>query len=597
MPSAGKVLQINDLISEDQLGTRITDTYQKWEMFLNEQKARWKELYAYIYATDTSKTTNSSNPWMNTTTTPKLTQIRDNLYSNYMASLFPQRRWLKWEGSNQESDTKEKEDAIMAYMNYVIEYPDFRETVSKLVLDYIDNGNVFAMPGWVDERVIQGEKVQSGYVGPIAQRISPNDIVFNPTAGDWRQTPKIIRSLVSLGDVKDILESVTVGDEDVGVAEDLFEYLKEIRLRVSSFQGDLSSVDHSYQIDGFTSFRNYLESGYAEVLTFYGDLYEPETGNFYKNYIIQVVDRHKVIRKVPNPSDFGHSGIYHAGWRPRQDNLWAMGPLENLVGLQYRLDHVENLKADFFDIVYAPPLKVKGYVEDFQWRPFEKIYVGDDGDVDLMQQTINPLQANFELDRLEMKMEEMAGAPKEAMGFRTPGEKTAYEVQRLENAASRIFQNKIAQFEEQILEPLLNGMLELARRHMDDTTVRVIDDEFKVASFLQITSDDIAGAGRIRPIAARHFVESAQRVQNITQFFASPLGQDPAVNVHMSGVELAKLFEELLDLQEFKLVEPFIRLTEQAEGQQIALQHEEDTMVGLQTPSGLTPEDSDEAFI
>jgi hypothetical protein len=33
-------------------------------------------------------------------------------------------------------------------------------------------------------------------------------------------------------------------------------------------------------------------------------------------------------------------------------------------------------------------------------------------------------------------MEEMAGAPKEAMGFRSPGEKTKYEVQRLESAAS-----------------------------------------------------------------------------------------------------------------------------------------------------------------
>src|SRR5690606_10429564 len=122
----------------------------------------------------------------------------------------------------------------------------------------------------------------------------------------------------------------------------LFDYLRNIRLRMSSFQGDLSVQDSFYQIDGFTSFRNYLESGYAEILTFYGDIYEPETGEFYKNHIIQVVDRHKVIRKGPNPSDFGTSGILHAGWRPRQDNLWAMGPLENLVGLQYRLDHVEN---------------------------------------------------------------------------------------------------------------------------------------------------------------------------------------------------------------------------------------------------------------
>lgn len=597
MPSAGNILQLNDVIAADQLGCSIANKYQEWSMFLNAKKADWKELYSYLYATDTTTTTNSTNPWMNTTTTPKLTQIRDNLFANYMASLFPQRRWLKWEGANQESDTKDKEDAILAYMQYAIEYPGFKETVGKLILDYIDNGNVFVMPAWLDERVEQESKIQNGYVGPIARRISPADIVFNPTAEDFTRTPKIVRSLVSLGDVKNILEALSTNDDERTVNEDLFQYLREVRLRVSSFQGDLSVQDAFYQMDGFTSFRNYLESGYAEILTFYGDIYEPETDKFYKNHVIQVVDRHKVIRKTPNPSDLGTSGIKHSGWRPRQDNLWAMGPLENLVGMQYRLDHIENLKADFFDIVYAPPLKIKGYVEDFKWAPFEKIYVGDDGDVELMATQLNPLQSNFELDRLEAKMEELAGAPKEAMGFRTPGEKTAYEVQRLENAASRIFQNKIAQFEEQVLEPLLNGMLEEARRNMDDTTIRVIDDEYKVATFLQLTADDIIGAGRIRPIAARHFVEVSQRVQAITAFFSSPVGQDPSVSQHFSGIETARLFEELLDLKEFKLVEPFIKISEQAEGQQLALQHEEDTMMGVQTPSGLTPEDTDEPFI
>src|SRR5690606_10815538 len=178
---------------------------------------------------------------------------------------------------------------------------------------------------------------------------------------------------------------------------------------------------------------------------------------------------------------------------------------------QYRLDHLENAKADFFDLLNFPPLKIRGYVEEFEWGPFEKIYLGDDGDVEILQSQTNPLQANFELERLEAKMEQLAGAPREAMGFRTPGEKTAYEVQSLENAAGRIFQNKIAQFEEQILEPALNAMLELARRKMSETTVRVIDDEFGIAAFQQIRQEDITGVGRFKPVAARHFAEVAER--------------------------------------------------------------------------------------
>lgn len=592
-----RVLQLDNIISKDDLGCAIADKFHTWQMYAEGQHQRWRELYKYIYATDTTTTTNSSASWKNTTTTPKLTQIRDNLFANYMASLFPKRRWLVWEGASQADEIKDKKEAIKTYMEYVVSNPGFKDTLARLILDFIDNGNCFLTVDWMDERVETDSKIQTGYVGPILRRISPFDVVFDPTAPDFYRTPKIVRSLISLGELQDMLNKITKDDGEQAAAQEMFNYLMKIRKDVSNFPGDLRTKDEFFRVDGFTSFRNYLESGYAEVLTFYGDFYNKHTGEFFKNHIIQVVDRHKVVRNEPNPSDLGFPPIFHAGWRLRQDNLWAMGPLENLVGLQYRLDHIENLKADFFDLTAFPPLKVRGYVENFKWAPFAKIYVGDEGDVEVIQTNHNPLQANFELDMLQARMEELAGAPKEAMGFRTPGEKTAYEVQRLENAANRIFQNKIAHFEEQVIEPGLNAALELARRKMDETTVRVIDDEFKIASFRSITADDIAGAGRIRAIAARHFAEVADRVQNVTNFFGSAIGQDQGVSVHFSGIELAKMFEELLDLQEFQLVQPFIRLTEQADAQRLSMQHEEDTMMGALTPSGLTPEDSDIPFV
>jgi hypothetical protein len=187
----------------------------------------------------------------------------------------------------------------------------------------------------------------------------------------------------------------------------------------------------------------------------------------------------------------------------------------------------------------------------------------------------------------------MAGSPKEAMGFRTPGEKTKYEVQSLENAASRIFQNKIAQFERDFLEPLLNAMLELASRNLDKTSVRVFDQEFKIALFSDMTAEDITGNGRIKPVAARHFAEKAQQVQNITAFFGSSIGADPQVRVHFSGVEMARLFEDLLDLDNWNIVEPYIRITEQKDAMMMQNSTQEQVAMQTMTPSGLTEDDYD----
>ena len=184
-------------------------------------------------------------------------------------------------------------------------------------------------------------------------------------------------------------------------------------------------------------------------------------------------------------------------------------------------------------------------------------------------------------------MEEMAGAPKEAMGFRSPGEKTAYEVQRMENAASRIYQNKINQFEEHMLEPLLNAMLELARRNMvGSTSIRVFNDTYKIATFQSLTADDITGVGRIKPIAARHFAEQADLVQNLTNLTSSGLWQ--TIAPHFSGVRMGAIIEEVFDLKDFEVYRPFVALAEQAEAQmqQHALQEQMQRTMGTATGMG-----------
>jgi len=589
---AGKTLDLQRIIIPDQLGTTIAQHWVTWNALRNTKLEAWDEVRRYVYATDTSVTSNSSLPWKNKTTIPKLCQIRDNLYANYMASMFPKKKWLTWEADDKNSNLKDKRDAIVNYSAWMISPDQFKKEVGKLILDYIDYGNAFVMADWRDNTVELEDRVQTGYVGPVPKRISPVDLVFNPIAPSFEDSPKIVRSIVQIGEVKELLTRLSKA-EDQEEAEALWKYVKDLRYTARATSQDITVKDSYLAVDGFTGWREYLTGDYVELLTFYGDIYDYEKDEYQRNRVIVVADRHKVLYNAPNPSFFGRAPIFHVGWRPRQDNLWAMGPLDNLVGMQYRIDHIENLKADVFDLTAFPPLKVKGYVEEFTWGPMEKIVIGDEGDVEIMSPDINALNANIEIQNLEKIMEEMAGAPKEALGFRTPGEKTKYEVQRLENAASRVFQNKISQFEEQLVEPLLNAMLELARRKMTSTSIRVFDDEFKFNTFQTLGVDDITGTGRIKPIAARHFAEKAQLLQDINGFFSSPLGQDPEVKMHWSSVKISKMMEEVLEVEDYHIVSPFVRLDEQADAQRFSNSHNEQVSMEAMTPHGLTPDDVD----
>tara|TARA_R110002020_G_scaffold166823_2_gene354971 strand:+ start:2510 stop:4303 length:1794 start_codon:yes stop_codon:yes gene_type:complete len=565
---AGRTQDFSEFIgTPDALANAIANRFLDYEKYRRSWVEEKKELRNYLFATDTTRTTNSTLPWKNSTTTPKLTQLRDNLHANYMAALFPNDEWLLFEGDDEDSEAEEKRKVISSYMMNKLRTSNFINTVSSMIYDYIDYGNVFATSEYVNETQIDEDtgEVLPGYVGPKAIRISPYDILINPTAQNIEYSPKLLRTIKSLGELAADIQD----HPEKGYLTKVFDGVINTR---RNFQG-MSATDfhksEGYEIDGFSNIIDYYNSGYIEILELHGDIYDIETETLLKNRIITIVDRQRVIRNVRNPSYRGNS-IRHAGWRLRPDNLYAMGPLDNLVGMQYRIDHLENLKADVFDLIAHPVMKVKGFVEDFNYGPGEKVFVGEDGDVDMIRPDTTALNADMQIQILENKMEEMAGAPRQAMGIRTPGEKTAFEVQTLDNAASRVFQNKVAYFERNFLEPLLNDMLELARRNMEiSDVVRVVDDEFGAALFETITPEDLAARGKIRPVGARHFAAKANQFQNLLNLLNSAVGQDPAVNVHISGIKLATVVEELLNIEKFNLVQPNIRVAEQLETQRM----------------------------
>ena len=574
---AGTTIELDHMLSPDHVATEIANRWREWSNLREKKVEEWKELRNYLYATDTKTTKNAMLPWSNSTTTPKLTQIMDNLHANYFATLFPQQDWMRWEASDQDSATREKRNVIQAYINNKVNNSDFVNICSDLLYDYITYGNCFATVTWEEN---YGYKEEQGlivnYIGPKMVRVSPLDICFNPTAATFAETPKIIRSIKTLGELKRMAE----GDENIDRA---FNRLARGRAAVRGSDATFAKAD-GYIADGFTSIQQYYESDYVEVLTFYGDIYDKDTGTFHRDHILTVFDRAYLVSSEENPSWLGTAPVFHAGWRPRPDNLYAMGPLDNLVGMQYRIDHLENLKADVFDQIAYPILKVRGDVEDFDFAPATRIYLGEEGDVGYLAPDPTALQADLQIRLLEDKMEEMAGAPRQAMGIRTAGEKTAFEVQTLQNAANRIFEHKTAHFERTFLEPILNAMLEVARRNMNHAdVVRVLDEQTGFRLFEEITKEDITAKGKIVPVGARHFAERARRVQNLQQLYQIKLA-DPSVAAHMSGKEFARILAE--ELGEPTLFKENVMIDEQLETQQkmqdAEVANEEDLMIKQQ---------------
>lgn len=544
------VLELSDQLAGDSLAESLV---QRWDTLKNQRSA-WEaekeELRNYIFATDTSKTSNNALPWKNSTTLPKLCQIRDNLHANYISALFPNDNWLRWEGHSQDSEVLDKREAIQAYMENKTREDNFRSRVSQFVYDYIDYGVCFSDVVWVNERKLDPETEEEipGYVGPRAVRISPLDIVFDITSPSFQDSYKIVRSIKHIGTLQ--LEYDQTRQEWL---KTLLERSDEVRKTLGRYTKDDFKKASALSVDGFGDYYEYLKSGFVEILEFTGSIHDPDTGELLNDHIITVIDRTRIVRNEPIPAWKRGGFKVFTSWRKRPDNLMGMGPLDNLVGMQYRIDHIQNATADARDLTVMPPMKVKGeLLEDVEWGPFARFQLAEDGDMAPLFTGSMTNEMTQELVMLLQLMEEMAGAPKEAMGIRSPGEKTAFEVQTLASAAGRIFQEKVSQFEIEFLEPLLNNMLQCAVKNMQGSDLlRVMDTDVGVAHFMSITKEDITAKGKLRPVGARHFAQQAQIMQNLVGLANSAIW--PKIEPHFGDVDMARLVEDLLQLRRFDL--------------------------------------------
>lgn len=576
-----KAIETMALLEPDKVADEITELWSRYKQARISWENEMLEIRDYKYATSTRTTSSGHHSdFKNSTTVPKLAQIAMNLQANYKAHLFSSPNWAQFEAFDKSAADQANRRVVEAYVRTKIKRKDYEGVFSKCITNWIDTGATFAQQRYITETYKDvNDQTKVLYQGAVLERIEPDDIVFDVTAATWKQATKVIRKTYTLGDIHRLIEE----DTDTPFTFEMLEELRSTRIAVrnSGFTRAPEGVDWkgtALSKTGFGDLLDYMNQDIVEVLEFYGDHYDIETGVFLKNHKIIVLDRRKVIFSEPIRSRNGSQYLYYSGWEDRPNNLMGMSPLARLVGMQYKLDKLENQRADVFDKIINPPIVEKGDVEFYGVRgaPGGRYVVDEDGDVREMSLDAKVLNADFQIQQTMNIMEEMAGSPKNASGERTPGEKTKFEIQFLENGQNRLFRDKTSKFEKEFVEAVLDDMVELALDNLGTTDlVSTESSEFRTQEFIAVSKSDLNISGQIRARGSRLFAEKATALQNIIGIYSSPMA--PLITPHTSRIKLAETLEDLADIKEFNLITPNIGVQEDQRSAQLANQANQTT--------------------
>ncbi len=569
----------------------LSADYERMKTARSKWEAEREETMTFIAATDTKTTTNSKLPFKNSTTINKLSQLRNNLVTAYMEHLIPNSNWVQYVAKAASDQDIERRAVVENYVRNKVEESDAESVIERLVDDYVVSGVSCSFSRHVNrsQRTVGGT-VNNVYTGAEAIRVDPNDVLWDVTATSLEDARKCVRAVYTLGSLR---KHIGESSESI-MSESDFQRLREDRMAIKSGLTDGQGGRRKFealQKNGFGDQLNYIEQGTVEVLHFYGDFYDFEKDELLENHEIVIVDRRFVTRKEPMDAWLGRKNLHLSVWEFRDDSLAPIGPLARVVGLQYKLDKLENLKADIYDKFADPATVETGDVRfhGTQGAPGARYEVDEGGSVTYLTPPPDVLRFETQIPFTMDLMEELSGAPKEAIGQRTPGEKTKFEVQLLDQGQSKLFRRKVKKFEREMLTPLLEDFLIQGRENLDaGDTVRVLDSELGVETFVDITAEDLQGSGRIVAKGATIFAERANALQNLNVIMNSGMGN--LLNPHISRKKLAVAVETLADLGEYGLFFPNIGIQEDTESQRLAAKADDNTAASTLTGANVSDE-------
>jgi len=550
----------------------ITQLWMQWDRDREGAISNWREVESYRYATNTGQLENVSNSFTHSTHIPVVATIAQDLEAIILQVVMPHEDWFTFQPMDLNAARTEQRTAILSYLKDRHSLNGLVNEVSKLRTDLITTGNSFSQVIHVDEST----EDRSGYIGPKVKRISPYDIAFDPTGSTFSDAPKIIREVISLG------ELFKRGKNGVFPQDVVTRILKERAFGATSDGND--DKNEQYVPRGFGTYQQYLTSGYVELLWFYGDIYDSVTMELHESRMIVVADQDELLLDQEIQTADGKPFIFQAVWEKLPDNLWGMGPLENIIGLNYQINHRENSKSEGLDRTIYPDKVYQGDVEEMYDEDTGQVtYLAPEGggvsDLAISTQFLN---ADLHIDRLNHAARQAARLPSDLTGFRSQGEKTLGEVTALTDGGMRGFIDKAADFEINMLEPILKAEIELAVTHFGSSMLVPTKTESGFLSMITLTKEDLSVNGLLVPRGARRFARKNQLLANLTQLSQTPLAQ--VALAHTSGKAAAALMAELLEVQDTGLFEDFAQITEQGEAQQLLNQEEQSAALASSQP-------------
>lgn len=552
--------------SDEQIPKEVASLWWKWDSRREKAKKSWNETERYVYATDTTSLIGLGQ-YDHTTHIPVVHQVRENLVSILYETVVPHEDWLGWKPYDKQAANLKKRDKVLAFIKNRHALNGFTKVIRKVITDLVDYGNCFCQ--------VTYKASSEGYNGPVINRISPYDIVFDPTVSEFSKAPKIVREVISIGEFFTRSQDTELWDKGIVNAV--------LGNRSGNQKGFMESQyrDPQFTPAGFGSRQEYFESGFIELLWFYGDVWDRDKNEYKADRCIVVVDRCQKLadfeEKEPN--------IFKSGWKQRPDNSWCQGPLEQIIGLNFQINHRENSKSDVLDRAINPDKLYVGPVEEIynDQTGQVKYLAAEGGTVQDLTPDMTVLTADMHQDRLLAFASEAVGLPPQIMGFRTPGEKTLGEVQQLDSSAFRKFILKAAIFEEELLEPAVSAELQLSVKNYTSVIQAMQQNKEGLMTFFEVTEDDLRSNGVLVPYGSRRFSRQLQQLTTLQQLGNSNLAQ--LIASHINTYNLAQSVERLGGFEQFEIIKKFAALEEQAEAQSLQASLEQGMVDELSQPS------------